>query len=83
MVATPGNRIRTLAGVALAVSAHRGIPASAPPPHVTLTVTRSNSPEARTVMEASIAGIASPDDTDLLEQAAAEAGDLERCVVWA
>ena len=34
-------------------------------------------------MEASIAGIAALDDTDLLEQAAGAAGDLERCVAWA
>ena len=34
------------------------VPAAAPPPHVTLTVTRSGSPEGRPVMEASIAGIA-------------------------
>ncbi len=59
------------------------VPASALPPHVTLTVTRSGSPEGRPVMEASIAGIAALDDTDLLEQAAGEAGDLERCVAWA
>ncbi len=59
------------------------VPASASPPHVTLTVTRPSSPEGRPVMEASIAGIAALDDTDLLEQAAAEAGDLERCVAWA
>ena len=59
------------------------VPASAAPPHVTLTVTRSGSPEGRPVMEASIAGIASLDDADLLEQAAGEAGDLERCVAWA
>ena len=59
------------------------VPDSASPPHVTLTVTRSSSPEARPVMGASIAGIASLDDTDLLEQAAAEAGDLERCLAWA
>ena len=59
------------------------VPASASPPHVTLTVTRTSSPEARPVMEANIAGIAGLDDTDLLEQAAAEAGDLERCVARA
>ena len=59
------------------------VPASASPPHVTLTVTRSSSLEVRPVMEASIAGIAALDDTDLLEQAAAEAGDLERCMAWA
>ena len=59
------------------------VPASASPPHVALTVTRPGSPEARPVMEASIAGIASLDDTDLLEQAAAEAGDLERRIAWA
>ena len=59
------------------------VPASASPPHVTLTVTRSVSPEGRPVMEASIAGIAALEDTDLLEQAAGEAGDLERCVAWA
>ena len=59
------------------------VPAAAPPPHVTLTVTRSGSPEGRPVMEASIAGIAALDHTDLLEQAAGEAGDLERCVAWA
>ena len=59
------------------------VPASAAPPHVTLTVTRPSSPEGRPVMEASVAGIAALDDTDLLEQAAAEAGDLERCVAWA
>ena len=60
------------------------VPASpTAPTHVTLTVTRPSSPEARPVMEASIAGIAALDDTDLLEQAAAEAGDLERCVAWA
>ena len=41
----------------------------------TLTVTRSSSPEARSVIVASIAGIASLDDTDWLEQAAAEVGD--------
>ena len=34
-------------------------------------------------MEASIAGIAALDDTDLLEQAAGEAVDLERCLAWA
>ena len=28
-------------------------------------------------------GIAALHDTDLLEQAAAEGGDLERCVAWA
>ena len=58
------------------------VPASAAPPHVTLTVDPvrfSGGP----VMEASVAGIAALDDTDLLEQAAAEAGDLERCVAWA
>ena len=59
------------------------VPASAAPPHVTLTVIRPSSPEGRPVMEASVAGIAALDDTDLLEQAAAEAGDLERCVAWA
>ena len=59
------------------------VPAPASPPHVTLTVTRSGSPEDRPVMETSIAGIAALDDTDLLEQAAGEAGDLERCVAWA
>ena len=59
------------------------VPVPASPPQVTLTVTRSGSPEARPVMEASIAGIAAIDDTGLLEQAAAEAGDLERCVAWA
>ena len=48
-----------------------------------LTVTRSGSLEARPVTEASVVGIASLDDADLLEQAAAEAGDLERCVAWA
>ena len=72
-----GNRVRTPPGVSLAV------PAPAASPHVTLTVTRSGSPEGRPVMEASIAGIAALDDTDLLEQAAAEAGDLERCLAWA
>ena len=59
------------------------VPPSTSPPHVTLTVTRSGSPEGRPVMEASIAGIAALEDTDLLEQAAGEAGDLERCVAWA
>ncbi len=59
------------------------VPVPASPPHVTLTVTRSSSPEARPVIEASIAGIASLDDADLLEQAAVEADDLERCVAWA
>ena len=59
------------------------VPASASPPHVTLTVTRSGSPEGRPVMEASVAGIAALEDADLLEQAAGEAGDLERCVAWA
>ena len=59
------------------------VPAAAAPPHVTLTVTRSGSPEGRPVMEASIAGILTLEDTDLLEQAAGEAGDLERCVAWA
>ena len=59
------------------------IPAPAAPPHVTLTVTRSVSPEGRPVMEAGVAGIAALEDTDLLEQAADEAGDLERCVAWA
>ena len=57
--------------------------ASAAPPQVTLAVTRSGSPEGRPVIEASIAGIAALEDTDLLEQAAGEAGDLERCVAWA
>ncbi len=56
------------------------VPASASPPQVTLTVIRPSSPEGRPVMEASIAAL---DDTDLLEQAAGEAGDLERCVAWA
>ena len=59
------------------------VPVPASPPHVTLTVTRSSSPAGRPVMESSIAGIAFLDDTDLLEQAAAEAGDLERCIAWA
>ena len=59
------------------------VPAAAAPPHVTLTVTRPGSPEGRPVMEANIAGIGAIDDTDLLEQAAGEAGDLERCVAWA
>ena len=59
------------------------VPAPAAPPQVTLTVTRSGSPEGRPVMETSAAGIAALDDTDLLEQAAGEAGDLERCVAWA
>lgn len=59
------------------------VPAPASPPHVTLTVTRSGSPEGRPVMEASVAGIAALEDTDLLEQAAGKAGDLERCVAWA
>ena len=59
------------------------VPASAAPPHVTLTVIRPSSPEGRPLMEASIAGIAALEDTDLLEQAAGEAGDLERCVAWA
>ena len=48
-----------------------------------LTVTRSGSLEARPVTEASVVGIASLDDADLLEQTAAESGDLERCVAWA
>ena len=34
-------------------------------------------------MEASIAGIAALENTDLLEQAPGEAGDLVRCVAWA
>ena len=59
------------------------VPAAAAPPHVTLTVIRPSSPEGRPLMEASIAGIAALEDTDLLEQAAGEAGDLERCVAWA
>ena len=59
------------------------VPPSTAPPHVTLTVTRSGSPEGRPVMEASVAGIAALKDTDLLEQAAGEAGDLQRCVAWA
>ena len=59
------------------------VPEPAAPPHVTLTVTRSGSPEARPVLEASVAGIAALEDAALLEQAAAEAGDLERCVAWA
>ena len=45
------------------------VPAATAPPHVTLTVTRSGSPEGRPVMEASIAGIAALHDTDLLGQA--------------
>ncbi len=59
------------------------VPTPASPPHVTLTVTRSGSSEARPITEASIAGIASLDHTELLEQAVAEAGELERCVAWA
>ena len=56
------------------------VPEPAAPPHVTLTVTRSGSPEARPVLEASVAGIAALEDAGLLEKAAAESGDLERCV---
>ena len=59
------------------------VPAAAAPPQVTLTVTRSGSPEARPVLEASVAGIAALEDAALWAQAAAEAGDLERCVAWA
>ena len=39
--------------------------------------------EAIAVKVASIAGIAALEDTDLLEQAAAEAGDLKRHMAWA
>ena len=59
------------------------VPAAAALPHVTLTVTRPSSPEGQPLMEASIVGIAALDDTDLLEEAAGDAGDLERCVAWA
>ena len=59
------------------------VPTAAAPAHVTLTVTRPRSPEGRPLMEASIAGIAALKDTDLLEEAAGDAGDLLRCVAWA
>ncbi len=88
MVATGGNpsgRLQASLWLSRRVGESRLplVPAPKSPPHVPLTVTRSGSPEARPVMKASIAGIAALDDINLLEQAAAEAGDLERCVAWA
>ena len=52
-------------------------------PHVTMTVTRPAG-EGRPLLEASILGLgALSGDPVLLDEAAAEAGDLARCLAWA